>query len=82
MKSSIIKIGNSQGLRIPKAILNQINMHGPVVIKVKDNGLVITPDNSDASTRDLAIMSEASLAKIWDTPEEDEAWKDLMSVKL
>ena len=24
-----------------------------------------------------AIMSEEALAKNWDTPEEDEAWKDL-----
>jgi len=26
---------------------------------------------------DCMLMSESSLAKIWDTPEEDAAWKDL-----
>lgn len=81
MKTSIVKIGNSQGIRIPKAILNQINMHGAVVIKVKDNSLVVTPDDA-LSGRELAIMSEAALSKTWDTPEEDEAWKDLLSARL
>lgn len=82
MKTSIVKIGNSQGLRIPKTILNQINMHGPVIIKVKNNSLVITPDDDALSGRELAIMSEAALSKTWDTPEEDEAWKDLLSARL
>ena len=27
--------------------------------------------------RATALASEATLAKIWDTPEEDEAWQDL-----
>ena len=27
--------------------------------------------------RATALASEATLAKIWDTPEEDEAWADL-----
>lgn len=27
--------------------------------------------------RELMALSESALAKIWDTPEEDEAWKDL-----
>lgn len=81
MKTSIVKIGNSQGVRIPKVILNQIDMHGPVVIEVKNNSLVITPDDAP-SGRELAIMSEAALSKTWDTPEEDEAWKDLESARL
>mgnify|MGYP000629797850 CR=1 FL=1 len=31
----------------------------------------------DITTRDIMIASQSSLIKCWDTPEEDEAWKDL-----
>ncbi len=33
--------------------------------------------DEEISARECAILSESSLKKIWDTPEEDEAWKDL-----
>ncbi len=33
------------------------------------------PDDSDA--RHLLLAAETSLRKDWDTPEEDEAWRDL-----
>ena len=32
---------------------------------------------SDVSAKDLMFASESSLAKDWDTPEEDKAWADL-----
>lgn len=32
---------------------------------------------SDVSARELMFASESSLAKDWDTPEEDKAWADL-----
>ena len=34
-------------------------------------------EEDDITTKDLMIASESSLKKVWDTPEEDEAWKDL-----
>ena len=82
MKTSIIKIGNSRGIRIPSIILNQMNMNGRVKLEIKGNTLVIIPDNDVLSGRELAIMSEAALAKTWDDPREDEAWKDLLSEQL
>ena len=33
------------------------------------------------TTEEITKMSEASLGKIWNTPEEDEAWKDLQEEK-
>ena len=41
IKSRIIKIGNSQGLRIPKVVLEQLNIRGEVEMEVQDNQLVI-----------------------------------------
>jgi len=41
MKATIIQIGNSQGIRIPKPILEQCNLHDEVELKVHQNELVI-----------------------------------------
>ena len=41
VKSRIIKIGNSQGLRIPKVVLEQLNMHDEVELEVKEKQLVV-----------------------------------------
>lgn len=41
MKASIIKIGNSQGLRIPKPILKQCGLSGEVELEVHDKELII-----------------------------------------
>lgn len=77
MKTSIIKIGNSKGIRIPKAFLEQLNLRGDVQLSIKDGSLVITPYSEHTSGRELALMSEAALAKTWNDPREDEAWAHL-----
>ncbi len=41
MKVDIIQIGNSKGLRIPKAILEQCDLQGRVEMDVHDNKLII-----------------------------------------
>ena len=43
MKSKIIKIGNSQGIRIPKPIIEQLGIEKDIEIVVEDNRLVISP---------------------------------------
>ena len=43
MYAEIIKIGNSRGLRIPKAFLKQSNIKNTVQLTVKDHSLIITP---------------------------------------
>jgi antitoxin MazE len=44
MKLSIIAIGNSQGIRIPKALLKQCGFQDKVIIKVVKGNLVLSPD--------------------------------------
>jgi antitoxin MazE len=39
----IIKIGNSQGIRIPKVLLNQVNLGEEVQLTVQDDHLEIRP---------------------------------------
>ena len=43
MKANIIRIGNSQGVRIPKPFLEQCGLEGSVEMNVEDNVVVIAP---------------------------------------
>lgn len=43
IKSRIIRIGNSQGLRIPKVLLEQLNLQGEVELEVQEHQLVVRP---------------------------------------
>ena len=43
MKTRIVRIGNSLGVRIPKRLLEQTGLHGDVEITVRDRALVIGP---------------------------------------
>jgi antitoxin MazE len=43
MRAEIIKIGNSKGLRIPKAVLEQCRMKNAVNLMVEDHMLIVTP---------------------------------------
>ena len=43
MKAKIIKIGNSRGIRLPKAILHQLGIHDEVDLEVERDRIVIKP---------------------------------------
>jgi antitoxin MazE len=43
IKTRIVKIGNSQGLRIPKTLLEQSGINSEVEIEVQGNHLIIRP---------------------------------------
>jgi antitoxin MazE len=43
MKAEIIKIGNSQGIRIPKKIIEQCGIKTSIELSVKDNSIILTP---------------------------------------
>ena len=43
IKTRIVKIGNSQGLRIPKTLLEQSGINSEVEIEVQGNNLIIRP---------------------------------------
>jgi antitoxin MazE len=45
MKAKIIKIGNSQGIRIPKSLLEQTGLGNEVEIQVDGNRLIVAPLN-------------------------------------
>ncbi len=41
MKTQIIQIGNSQGIRIPKVLLEETKMSGEVDLEVCEDGILI-----------------------------------------
>lgn len=41
MKARIIRIGNSQGVRIPKPLLEQAGLSGEVELRVEPEGLLV-----------------------------------------
>ena len=43
VRSKIIKIGNSHGIRIPQALLEQVGLTGNVEMTVEGNKLIINP---------------------------------------
>ena len=76
MKTSIVKIGNSRGIRIPKKLLEEAKLSGAADISIEKGALVIRPAK-ERMVDDGVLLSYSALAKEWDTPEEDEAWARL-----
>ncbi len=56
MKTKIVRIGNSKGIRLPKPLLEQVGLVGDVDLEVRDGKLVISPAESlRAGWREAAI---------------------------
>ena len=43
MRTKIVRIGNSQGVRIPKPLLEEAGLDGDVHLHVTESGIVIEP---------------------------------------
>jgi antitoxin MazE len=66
MKSSIVPIGKSQGLRIPKPLLGQAGLRGEVEILVCSDSLNLRPvrrprEGWDAAFREMAARGDDAL---------------------
>jgi antitoxin MazE len=59
MKTRIIKIGNSQGIRIPKLLLEQTNLAEEVELEVQDNQIVIRSAEHPRQGWEVAFRSMA-----------------------
>ena len=47
MKTRIVRIGNSQGIRIPKPLLEASGIQGEVELKVEDGRIIIESATTD-----------------------------------
>ena len=83
MRARVVKIGNSQGVRIPKPLLEQTGIIGDVELEVDQNQIIIRPVLNPRAGWDDAFIAmaednddalldgETSLTHSWD----DEEWQ-------
>lgn len=57
MKAQIIQIGNSQGIRIPKAVLEETKISGEVDLEVTPDGILIRNIKKPRGDWDAAFTS-------------------------
>ncbi|MBU3978867.1 hypothetical protein KKE68_04160 [Patescibacteria group bacterium] len=77
MITSIISIGNSRGVRIPKILLEESELVDDVELKVTRGEIRIVSARKRKVPNDSLLLTEKALAADWSRPEEDEAWKNL-----
>lgn len=77
MITTIISIGNSKGIRIPKLMLEESGIGKDVELKAKKGEIRIMPVSNRKATLESLLLSEKVLAADWNRQEEDEAWKSL-----
>lgn len=76
-QSKIVSIGNSQGIRIPKLMLEMSGIVSDVEIQVKPGELKIVPIAPKQEEAETLKLSEKVLSQDWNRAEEDEAWENL-----
>jgi antitoxin MazE len=79
IKTRLVKIGNSTGIRIPKVLIDQVGLEGEVEIAVAENELIIRSsthprDGWDEQFRAMAKngddqLVDEPLATEWDKKE-------------
>ena len=69
MRASIVRIGNSQGIRIPKVVLEQTRLHGEVDLEVKDEKIIISHVKKPRQDwdRQFKLMAERGDDKLIDS---------------
>ncbi len=77
MNTTIIKIGNSKGIRIPKPILEESGLKTDVEITAKNGEIRIVASKKSVKVSETMLLSQKVLAKDWLRPEEDDAWASL-----
>ena len=74
-----VKITEKGQIVIPKMIrmLEGFKEGSKISVIAYDNRIELRPINQITEGLSRALLGESALAKDWNTPEEDEAWKDL-----
>ena len=78
VKTRIVKIGNSQGVRIPKILLDQTNLGEEVELEVEQGRIVIRSShpNREGWEEQFRIMAEVEDDKILDGEINASTWDE------
>src|SRR5205823_8659137 len=70
MRARIVKIGNSQGIRIPKIVLEQTRLKDEVELRVQDHEIIITTPQKPRAGWQAAFIEMANQEddKLLDAP--------------
>jgi antitoxin MazE len=73
MRTRIIRIGNSRGIRIPKPILDIMGLNGEVELQIQKDGLLVRPARKpragwEAAFREMARRGDDALIDLGDSP--------------
>jgi len=83
VRTNLIKIGNSKGVRIPKPLIEEAGLEDELELKLNEGKLYIEPVRKKKANPKIRAIAAAwgpsysAFAEDWDTPEEDEAWAHL-----
>ncbi len=80
MRASIIKIGNSRGLRLPKPVIEQCGFEKEVEIEVRNNEVIIRPvkqprHNWAKAFKAMAEMGDDKLIEFPNSEWDEEEWE-------
>jgi len=80
MKARLVRIGNSRGVRLPKAVIDQVGLQDDIELRVDDNRVVITaaapPRTGWAdAARELAADTQGMLDAPAATRFDEEEWQ-------
>jgi antitoxin MazE len=70
MKTKIVRIGNSKGIRLPKPLLEQVGLEGEVDLEVRDGEIVISPSDPvrDGWREAAVLLAERQEDALLDAP--------------
>jgi antitoxin MazE len=79
MKTRLVRIGNSQGVRIPKLLIEQSGLHGDLEIEARQGALVIRAARKPRAGWDEAFRKMAERgddALLAEAPSSLSAWDE------
>ncbi|MEK7558722.1 MAG: hypothetical protein AAB521_00280 [Patescibacteria group bacterium] len=78
MITTLIAIGNSRGIRIPKPLIAESGISDQVELQVKKGEIrIISAPTKNRSASAALLLSEKTLGADWNRPEEETAWASL-----
>ena len=66
MKVSLVSIGNSKGIRLPKSVLDQCGVEDEFIMEIEDENIILKPvrNAQNLSFEDIKTMSDKDIQKL------------------